>query len=145
MSGSFGWSDFRFKALRTQVTSAFSISMYTHVCTYERQLWFSTWALCGSLNPRPLISFTSYLVLYYCSLAKLPDLVRHVRTCTGLSLHKKLGPISFNPRPLSCSQRNAEPRCKNTNAPGLLLSYVNKCSCSYGGLPKLWSLFGSPK
>ena len=30
---------------------------------------------------------------------------------------------------LSSSQRSADPRCKNTNASGLL-SYVNKCGCS---------------
>ena len=76
------------------------------------------------LNPRPLISFASYLILY-CTLSKSPDLLRHVETCAGLFLQKKRWPISFNPRPVSRSQRNAQPRCKNTNAPSLLLYYVN--------------------
>ena len=80
-------------------------------------------------NPRPLISFSTYLLS--CSTStRSPDLVRHVGICTGLSLQRKLWLNSFNPRPLSSSQRNAEPKCKNTNAPSLLLSYVHKCGCS---------------
>ena len=80
-------------------------------------------------NPQPLFSFSTYLLS--CSTStKSPDLVRHVGICTGLLLQRKLWLNSFNPRPLSSSQRNAEPKCKNANAPSLLLSYVHKCGCS---------------
>ena len=103
--------------------------MQLRIC--ERRLLFITWALRGIFNPRPLISSILYLILY-CTETTLPDLVRHVGTGTGLFLQNKLRPISFNPLTLSSSERNAEPRCKNTNAPRLLLSHVNKCKLIYG-------------
>ena len=70
-------------------------------------------------------------IILYCTLTKPPDLVRHVGTCAGLLLQEKLWLISFNPRPRTRSQRNAESKCKNANAPSLLLSYINSCGCSY--------------
>ena len=86
---------------------------------------FIAWALSGISNPRRLISFALYLFLH-CTLTKLPDFVCNVGRRAGLLLQRELWPISFNPGPLSSSQRNAEPRCNNTNSPRLLLSNVNK-------------------
>ena len=84
-------------------------------------------------NPRPLILLAVYLILY-CTLTKSP-----VGTCTGLLLRKKLWPISFNSRPLFRFQKNSGPRCKNTNAPSLLLSYSSRLAYSvpHQVLPKL--------
>ena len=100
---------------------------------YKRRLLFSTWALCGIFNPRPLISFALYLNLC-CTLTESPDLIHHVGICAGLLLQRELWPISFNPLPVSSSQRNPQPRCKNLKAPSPLLSYVNRCGCSYRGI-----------
>ena len=101
---------------------------------YERRLSFVTWALRVIFDPRPLISFALYRILY-CTLTKSPDLVRHVGTCSNVvgsycliaketvaDLIQSTAPISF--------PEEREPRCKNTNAPRLRLSYVNKCGCS---------------
>ena len=56
------------------------------------------------------------------------DLIRHGGTRARLLLQRKLWPMSFNPRPLSSSQKNAEPRCRNTNTPSLLLSYAKNAA-----------------
>ena len=101
--------------------------------TCERRLSVIPWASCGIFTARSIISFALHLFLF-CALTKSPDLVRHVGICTEILLQRKLWPISFNPRPLSGSQRNAEPRCKITNAPCLQPSYVNKRGSSSGNL-----------
>ena len=92
---------------------------------HERPLLFIASALRGVFTPRPLISIASYLFLY-CSLTNSADLVRHVGICIGLLLQRILWPISFNPRPLSRSQTNAESRCKNTNVPKPLSTLLSK-------------------
>ena len=63
-------------------------------------------------------------IILYCTLTEPPDLVRHVGTCAGLLLHKKLWLISFNPVPRGTLNPNAK-------MPSLLLSYINSCGCSY--------------